>query len=333
MFVLKSILKGENDAAVDEVPGFYLAIGLVSGNLAAAVLEPRPGRHGGKRGNMQRNFVQAASPSGLHGIAYTEWGAKDAPAVVCVHGMTGNARNFDILADALSSDFRVICPDVAGRGESDWLPDPMLYAIPQYVADMVTLIARLNVESVQWVGASMGGLIGMTIASLPNNPISRLVVNDIGPMVPRDALIRIASYLAKGERGFDDLREVEEHFRSIHAPFGALTDDQWAHFAKHGARKMNDGRYRLHYDRNIAISFNALAGADVDIWPVWDAIACPSFVIRGAESDLLLAETCREMEKRGPKATIWEVPETGHAPALMDRIQIQQVREWLVQQP
>src|ERR671918_2843433 len=146
----------------------------------------------------RRRSVLCASPAGLHRMAYREWGdPRNREVLVCVHGLTRSARDFDEIARALCAQFRVVCPDVAGRGDSDRLADPKLYTWPQYVADMVTLIARLDAESVNWLGTSLGGLVGMALAAQAGTPVKKLVLNDAGPLVSKVALERIGSYVGK----------------------------------------------------------------------------------------------------------------------------------------
>lgn len=269
---------------------------------------------------------------GFHRVAYTEWGAEaDAAesrrAVVCVHGLTRNGRDFDMLAAGLEDAFRVVCPDMVGRGKSDWLPEADAYGYPQYLADMTALIARLDVAHVDWVGTSMGGLIGMMMAAQPKSPIRRLVVNDIGPMIPKAALERIGAYAGADPR-FETIDQVEAHIRERYAPFGALSDEQWRHMAETSGRTV-DGGYALACDRAIGAPFLEKPPEDFEIWAVWDAIRCPVLVLRGADSDVLTAETARAMTERGPGATIHEIAGVGHAPALMAADQIALVRDWL----
>lgn len=275
--------------------------------------------------------VQCASPKGLHRIAYREWGDPRNPSVlICVHGITRCARDFDALAAALADRYRVVCPDMAGRGDSDWLPDPMLYAIPQYVADMVTLIARLDVEQVHWVGTSMGGMIGMSLAVQPGTPVARLVVNDVGPVVGKAALDRIASYIGLAP-AFADFAAAEKYMRAVIATFGPHTDAEWRFLTEVVVRRNADGTYRMHYDPAIAQPFRAtLPDKDLELWPLWDAIRCPVLVLRGAQSDLLLPEHCEQMKQRGPKAKVVEVAGVGHAPTLMHEDQIGLVRDFLL---
>lgn len=278
----------------------------------------------------RRRSVQCLSPGGLHRMAYFEWGdPRNRDVVVCVHGLTRNARDFDELARALSGRFRVVCPDVVGRGDSDRLADPMHYAVPQYVADMVTLVARLDVEAVRWVGTSMGGLVGMSLAAQPGSPVDRLVINDAGPVIARAALVRIGEYVGRAPL-FDSLEEAERYVRTISAGFGPHTDAQWRRLTETWVRRREDGRYEARYDPRIAEPYRAsLPETDIELWPIYDAIRCPTLVLRGAVSDLLAAETARQMGERGPKARVVEIPGVGHAPTLMDPAQIAIVREFL----
>ncbi len=275
--------------------------------------------------------VQCASLKGLHKIAYLEWGdPENTNVLVCVHGLTRCARDFDTLGLALSSNYRVICPDVAGRGHSDWLADPMLYGIPQYVSDMVTLIARLDVPKVDWVGTSMGGLIGMALASLPDSPIAKLVLNDAGPVVTKVSLERIATYVGSAPV-FPDMASAVKYVRAVSATFGPHSDDEWRFLAEVVVRKQADGGFRMHYDPRLAEPFKReMPAGDLELWPLYDAIRCPVMVLRGESSDLLRRETCAEMEKRGPRARIVEVKGVGHAPTLMHVDQIEPVTRFLL---
>ncbi len=285
---------------------------------------PRPG------------VVRCLSPGGFHAMAYREWGDPAAArVVVCVHGLTRNGRDFDALAAALAAaGCRVVCPDVVGRGASDWLADPAGYGLPQYLADMTVLLARLEVEAVDWVGTSMGGLIGMMLAAQPGNPLRRLVLNDVGPFLPKAALQHIAGYVGQDPR-FADLAAAEAYVREVHNGFGALTDRQWRHLAETNVVAVEgvaegEGALRLRYDPGIGASFRARPVEDVDLWAVWDRITAPCLVLRGADSGLLPPETAAEMSRRGPCAEIAEIAGCGHAPALMDAGQIALVRDWLL---
>lgn len=280
---------------------------------------------------MRAHRVQCAGPHGLHRVAYVEWGDPDNPRVlVCVHGLTRQGRDFDFLAQALARDYRVVCPDIVGRGRSDWHAVKTDYQLPNYVNDMVTLIARLGVEQVHWVGTSMGGLIGMILASLPNTPIARLVLNDVGPVVTQLSLRRLQEYVGKAPP-FRDIDEAEAYIRMVSAPFGLLSNAQWRHLTEHEVRPRAGGGVELNYDPGIAESFrDTPVTADVDLWGIYDAIRCPVLVMRGEQSDLLTREVWTEMQTRGPRAQGAEITGVGHAPMLMDAGQIGVVRRFLL---
>jgi pimeloyl-ACP methyl ester carboxylesterase len=269
-------------------------------------------------------------PKGYHRMAFVSWSevGGDGVPTICVHGLTRNSRDFDPLAAHLAKKGPVLAPDVVGRGASDWLRDPAFYAVPYYAADIASLIARLDVKEVNYVGTSMGGLIGMVLAGQPGSPIRRLVLNDIGPFVPKASLERIGGYVGNQQR-FASLGALEAYLRTVHAPFGPLTDAQWAHMAQYGSRKLEDGARVLSYDPGIAVPMRQGPINDVVLWPLYDQIACPTLVMRGATSDLLLPETAQEMAARGPKAEIYEVAGCGHAPALMAEDQIARVAAFL----
>lgn len=275
------------------------------------------------------------SSHGFHSLAIAEWGtAHQHEVAICVHGLTRTGRDFDVLGEALSATHRVLCPDVAGRGNSGWLDSPDLYGYPQYMADANAVIARSRAAVVDWIGTSMGGLLGMMLAAQPKTPIRRLVINDVGPLVPAGALQRIAEYVG-ADPHFPDFQAALDYIKKVHAPFGRLSDAQWYHLAAHSVRPDDEnGGYRLAYDPGIGKAFqDAEQIDDVDLWTVWDAVACPTLVIRGAESDLLSSETAEEMTRRGPSAELVEIPECGHAPALLDPDQVAIVTDWLARTP
>jgi len=280
----------------------------------------------------RRRSVQCASPRGLHRIAYLEWGdPRNRDVLVCVHGLTRSAHDFDELARALASHFRIACPDLAGRGDSDRLSDPALYNVPQYVADMVTLIARLDTESVNWLGTSVGGLIGMALAAQAGTPVKKLILNDVGPVISRVALERIGRYVGDAPV-FASFEEAERYVRSISAPFGPHSEAQWRFLTENWVSKEADGRWRPRYDPRIAEPYRAsMPEKDLELWSIYDAIRCPTLVIRGAQSDLLRKETTEEMGGRGPKARVVEIPGVGHAPTLMTPQQIALVRDFLLE--
>jgi pimeloyl-ACP methyl ester carboxylesterase len=282
--------------------------------------------------HMRQHTVQCLSPSGFHDMAYVEWGDSDNPCVlVCAHGLTRCGRDFDYLAQALADVYRVVCPDVVGRGRSDWLRDKRHYTVPQYCSDMVTLLARLNARTVHWLGTSMGGLIGMALAAQEGSPIKRLVLNDVGPVVTAVSITRIGEFVGKAPR-FASMGEADAYVRFVSAPFGKLSDEQWRHLTAHVVRELPDGGYAMAYDPGIAEPFrqDMGSGKDVELWPIYDAIKCPTLLVRGAKSDLLTATTAREMTERGPRARLVEIPEVGHAPTLMSDEQIAVVRDFLL---
>lgn len=278
----------------------------------------------------ERN-VQCISPSGLHRMAYVEWGDQDNPRVlVCVHGLTRSGRDFDFLAQEMATYYRVVCPDVAGRGNSAWLQDPAGYGVPQYVADMVTLIARLDVASIHWLGTSMGGLIGMALAGMDNSPITRLVLNDVGPMLTAQSIQRINNYVGL-DPTWASFDEAVAYVTQVSAPFGPLTEENWRFLTEHTVRQRPDGRWGFAYDPHIANNFKTLAsGQDIDLWPMYERIACPTLVVRGAESDLLTRETWQRMGEKGPRARMAEVPGVGHAPMFLSADQVAPVRDFLL---
>lgn len=283
--------------------------------------------------SMRQNTVQCASPVGLHRMAYTEWGDPHNPRVlICVHGLGRCGRDFDFIGNALSDEYRVVCPDIVGRGRSDWLALKSLYAVPQYVADLITLIARLDVEHVDWLGTSMGGMIGMALAAQHQAPIARLVLNDVGPVITYASILRIDQTLGKAPR-FDTFDQAEQYVRLVSATFGKFSDAQWRHLTEHVVRAAADGKFEFCYDPGIAEPFRETLqqcqGKDIELWPFYDAIRCPTLVMRGALSDLLTPETVSQMTQRGPRARTAEVPEVGHAPMLMDDDQVAVVKAFL----
>lgn len=286
----------------------------------------------------QNKSVQCISPAGLHRMAYREWGEPDNPRVlVCVHGLTRVSNDFDALARSICKQVRVVCPDVVGRGRSGRLANPALYQVPQYVSDMVTLLARVlkpeAVQTVEWLGTSMGGLIGMGLASMPGSPVSRMILNDIGPKLDRPAMLRIADYLGK-EMRFATFDDALRHVKEISQTFGPHSDEEWRKLASDVLYQAEDGQWLRNYDPALAVPFGAITEQSVEygqaaLWAAYDAIACPVLVVRGAESDLLSRETALEMTQRGPKAQLIELPGVGHAPMFQHDDQIALVQQFL----
>jgi pimeloyl-ACP methyl ester carboxylesterase len=275
----------------------------------------------------ERHF-RGLSPHGFHRVVYYEWGdALNADVVVCVHGVGRNGRDFDVLAEALSPTHRVLAIDMPGRGNSDWLAEPLDYVFPTYLTTLTALIARSGAETVDWVGTSMGGLLGMVAAATPGTPVARLVVNDVGPVIEAGALARIADYFGK-DPTFATYEEIARYLRDISAPFGPLTEEQWQHVTRSNVRQRTDGRWGLAYDPGIAVPFRAQP-APPALWSVWDAITCPTLVMRGADSDLLARSTAEEMARRGPRPRVLEFAGIGHAPMLLTPDQVEPIVAFL----
>ncbi|RZJ85002.1 MAG: alpha/beta hydrolase [Massilia sp.] len=281
--------------------------------------------------------VQCSSPAGLHRMAYKEWGDPLNPKVlVCVHGVTRVADDFDHLSRALCEEYRVVCPDVVGRGRSSRLRDPEHYTVPQYVADMVTLVARVTEDDVgvDWFGTSMGGLIGMMLASLEETPVRKLLINDIGPVLDQGAVARIGEYIGQDIR-FPDFDTGAAYVKAVSMSFGPHSDEEWFKLANDVLRQEPGGQWVRHYDLGLAQPFRAItperaAGDQAALWSAWDAIRCPTLLVRGEESDLLSRETALEMCVRGPRPRLVEIPGVGHAPTFVQPGQIAIAREFFV---
>lgn len=271
--------------------------------------------------------IPAVSPAGLHRFAAHDWQGAGARTTVCVHGLTRNGRDFDYLAGALvEGGRRVLAPDMVGRGQSDWLADAAHYHPGQYVQDMVGVFGLAEGQDVDWVGTSMGGLIGMLIAAQNDSPIQRLVLNDVGPFVPQSALEDIVAGL--GERLHDDRAGLADEFRQASVGWGELPEPVWEHMVEHGTRRTADGKWARAYDPGLAVPYASNPPADVDLWPVWQAISCPILVMRGQHSPILPADVAARMAER-PNTALIDVPDCAHAPSLMVDDQITQVVDWL----
>ena len=283
---------------------------------------------------MREHSYSGLGPNGFHRLHYYEWGDADNPRVVlCVHGLTRNGRDFDALAHALADVENIDTDKVIIRCSGVLLTlsragDKVHYGYAQYCADMNALIARSGAGTVDWVGTSMGGIIGMLMASHNGAPIERMVINDVGPFIPKAALERIKQYVGN-DVSFDSLDDAEKYVRCVSAGFGPLSDEQWRHLAETSVRAGDDGTLKLIYDPSLAHSFSGPIN-DVDMWGIWDNVSCPTLLIRGGNSDLLLSETAEEMTRRGPCAQMVEFEGIGHAPMLMSDDQIAAVRDFLV---
>jgi pimeloyl-ACP methyl ester carboxylesterase len=290
---------------------------------ASARKAPEPARSGA---------VLGLSTASFHAIAYVEWGPEEGDVpVLCVHGLTRQGRDFDYLAaDLARRRRRVVCPDLAGRGRSQSLSEPSDYALPQYCADMNALIARLGVTQVDWVGTSLGGLIGIVLAGMPGSCIRRLIVNDIGPYVSSTGLMRIGSYLGDMPRSFVTFARAERYFREILAPYGELSDEQWRHITAHSVR-WDETRhvFAMLCDREIARAFRNPWLVSLNLWKYWERISAPTLILHGAKSDLLTHELCDEMLERNANATLHRFEDCGHVPPLFEPHQIKIVTDFL----
>lgn len=275
----------------------------------------------------QRSLKGLAPHGGFHDVVWYEWGDAENPRIViCVHGLTRTGRDFDLLGEALAKTHRVLAVDMPGRGRSDWLPVKTDYVFPNYLAVLTALVAASGADSVDWVGTSMGGLLGMVMAAQPRTPVARLVVNDVGPAIEPAAIARIGAYVGL-DPTFDNEAAFAQYLRSI-SPFGPHSDAQWAHLISTVRGQRPDGRYGFVYDPGIAVPFRE-SPAPPDLWPVWDAIICPTLVLRGAQSDLLSSATARAMTARGPRPRLVEFEGVGHAPMLFVRDQVATVVDFL----
>jgi len=296
---------------------------------------------------MKKNSYLGVSEEGFHNIAYTEWGSSDTerPTVICVHGYTRNSRDFDSLASYISMKGRhVFCPDVVGRGDSSWFKQSSHYNFTQYVADMNALIARSQARQVDWIGTSMGGLIGMILAAKPNSPIRRLILNDVGPQIPIHGLRRLAKYAGKDPM-YESFDEAKKQFKTNYAEFGNLSEKQWDTFTKNSIEQQAPNVFIARVDPNIKnpksttqiISeffhhpHKALEGIlyDIDLWSIWKNVQCPVLVIHGTHSDLLTPEIIRRMQRAHPQIEVYEKEDAGHAPALLDLIDHETIAQWL----
>lgn len=297
---------------------------------------------------MRTDFLLGVSEEGFHRVAYTEWGTpnKTNVPIICVHGLTRNGRDFDSLANYLSYlGAHVFCPDIVGRGESDWLKNPLHYTYEQYIADMNALIARTHATQVDWIGTSMGGLIGMFLAAAEQSPIRRLILNDIGAQVPAKGLARLAKYVGKDPE-FTSFDAAKAYFKATYADFGKLTEEQWQHFTKNSIREITPSLFVTKIDHGVKLGttkskialhsllhpLRALEGTlfDFDLWHVWRKIKCPVLLIHGKNSDMLLPNIIEKMQQIHSEITVIEIPDAGHAPALLDPTHHEMIYRWLI---
>lgn len=283
----------------------------------------------------QFHAIRCLGASGFHILRYAQWGDPANPHVMlCVHGLNRVGRDFDHLARALCARYRVICPDLPGRGASDWLDDPAGYGIEPTAADLVALIARLDVETVAWVGTSFGGLIGIALAGLPQSPISRLVINDIGPHIEWSGLAQIGAHVGSDPR-FGTIDEAVAYLRRVSTGAAMRNEAEWREITC-SVLKQTDAGYEFHYDPAIAAPLRTMGrrgfrAAERQMWQRYDAIACPTLLLHGARSDILSPETVAAMRRRGPRPQVVTFPGVGHAPMFFDPVQIAAVRDFLLE--
>jgi pimeloyl-ACP methyl ester carboxylesterase len=296
---------------------------------------------------MKTNYFLGVSADGFHRNAYTEWGQPDPnrPTVICVHGLLRNRHDFNALANYLDHQGRhVLCPDIVGRGDSDWFKNPKHYTFEQYINDMSVLISKSSCSQIDWIGTSMGGLIGMMMAALPNTPIRRLILNDVGAQIPIHGLRRLSKY-AQTPHQFNNKDEATQYYKTIYADFGQLTESEWTEFSDNSIRLESSGLYTPKCDPDITNNkthsqfiwdfmhhpHKTFEGVffDVDLWSIWEHVKCPVLIVHGEHSDILLPEYITKMKKVHPKTDVMEIADAGHAPALLKVGEHEQINLWL----
>ena len=285
--------------------------------------------------SFSEKHFQSLNSQGFHRLVYNDWGPQDATPIICVHGLTGNGHDFDFLAEALiEQGYRLIAVDLPGRGRSDFLPDPMDYNYQQYCHDLTALLSHLSINepgSVDWLGVSLGGLLGIRLAGMKNSPIRRLILNDVGPVVPQAALDFIHKVISQTYQ-FNTVQDLEKRMRETRGlTWGPVTDEQWKHMAEHNARALDDGQITYSYDPEIAMVFERHPIGDTDLWQSWERITCPVLLIQGKKSMLLTDPIIEEMSMRGPGPLMDLVvfEDCGHVPSLMASEHIATISEWL----
>lgn len=274
-------------------------------------------------------------PEGTHRIAWLEWGdTSNQDILFCVHGLTRNAHDFDFLARALSTEYRIIAPDMPGRGDSEWLSHTANYNYVSYMMDCLALLEHLAVGHAHWIGTSMGGIIGMMVAVLHPGILTSLTLNDIGARVPREGLQRIVAYVSQTPASFASRAEAETRLREVVATFGLTTQQQWEHLFRYSIKESPDGQFRFAFDPNILEPVrqqteNFTQIEDIDLTEFWQAVTIPCLLIRGGDSDILTQAIADEMLAANPQSVLKTFPGIGHAPTLMEDNQITVIREWL----
>lgn len=281
---------------------------------------------------VEDKYVLGLSDEGFHRLAYREW-CKDPnlPTVVCVHGLTRLSHDFNILAGTLSENYRVICPDMPGRGQSSWFKKMRNYNYIQYCADINTLLARLNVSEVHYVGTSLGGMIGMTLAAMPRSPIKSLTINDAGPEPKLLEMRRLGRYVGKAPT-FENKEEAQEYVEQIYGGFGDLTKEQWAYITEYSCRTVEDG-FQMHYDPKIGEAFRAsYSYYGYNLWTYWDQIECPTLTLRGELSNFLDESTVKRMQARAQNNKLVEIASAAHAPALQSEKEVKIIKDFIDKQ-
>ncbi len=271
------------------------------------------------------NFIHQDKAYKIH---YLDWGKLESPVVICAHGLTRNAHDFDFLARSIADQYRVIAIDFPGRGLSDWLDDKNNYIIPVYLEIVDSLLNELKLKSFNWLGTSMGGLIGIILAAQHSNELNRLIINDVGPEIPTQAITRISDYLSITQE-FSTTAEFECHIREIYAPFGELTDQQWQHLTNYSHTINDEGKLVANFDPGIAVPFQQATNIKSDLWDLWQTITASVFLIHGENSDILIPSIVQKMKQLQPDLISQSIDNVGHAPALMDKEQIQIIKDWL----
>ncbi|KTC84763.1 alpha/beta fold hydrolase [Legionella drozanskii] len=276
---------------------------------------------------MKKHQVMGIDSQAFHNMVYYEWGDSNNPKVLlCVHGLFRNARDFDDLAKVLSSHYRVICPDMVGRGLSDKISNPKDYSTLTYLSDITILLAQLGVTEIDYIGTSMGGVIGIMIAAMKNSPIKKLILNDIGPFVDTKALQQIITYGKKGsEKYFGTLGEVEAYLKETYSSFAQLSPEQWQHLAVCGVWQNSNKQYQLAYDPKIIE--NVIAAPQ---WALWSKVQCPILLLHASLSNVLSDDTVIKMQQLQPALKTVNIPDIGHPVSLMKIDEIKLVKQWLL---
>lgn len=263
-------------------------------------------------------------------MAYTHWQSEMSDkTIICVHGLTRNGRDFDSLARQLVQHGHIYCPDIVGRGKSDWLSDYQFYDFEQYISDMMTLMAQIKAKDIIWIGTSMGGIMGMLMAAMPNTPVSALILNDVGNIIPKESLQQIANYVGLAP-SFKTFEAGKDYFKTTHHEFAPMSDENWNFLASHSLTEQNDGMFALAYDPNIGTKMReGDLTQDVDLTPIWSVITCPTMIIRGENSTLLPKSTVQNMIKSKQNVSYIEVPTAGHAPSLNGYFEQNAIMKWI----